>query len=163
MGNKFELVTNYTGDPVLPKRATKGSAGYDVFAPYDVSVYPNETEIVCTGIKAHIKQGEFLMLAPRSSLGITYDVTLANTIGIIDQDYYNNPTNEGEICVALKNLGGAPIFFEPGDKIAQLIFVRYDTTDDDDTDGTRIGGIGSTDSPSLTEAILKRKAETRYA
>lgn len=144
MGNTFEFVNNPIGNPKLPKRATKGSAGYDFYAPYGFSILPHETEIICSGIKAKIKPGEFLMVVPRSSLGIIHEIMLANTVGIIDEDYYNNEKNEGQICIALHNMGDEQVTFQEGDRLVQGIFVKYDVTDNDDAEGDRKGGIGST-------------------
>ena len=85
-----------------------------------------------------------LCMYPRSGLGFKYQVALANTTGIIDSDYYNNPDNEGEIFFQIINLSPIPIILKEGDCIGQGIIKRYETTEDDSASGTRIGGFGST-------------------
>jgi dUTP pyrophosphatase len=74
----------------LPKRATKGSAGYDVFAPFTFVLEPNEDITIPTGFKSHMQDGEVLFGFVRSSLGFKSYVRLANTTMVGDKDYYNN-------------------------------------------------------------------------
>ena len=142
---KFERVSTAPENTALPQRATKGSAGYDFFASHDYKILPGSEIMIKTGIKCQIDDGWMLQIYPRSSMGFKYNVRLANTVGIIDSDYYNNPTNEGEICIKLYNPCKYLIDLRKGSKFAQGIFVRYGLTDDDDADGERIGGMGSTD------------------
>ena len=87
---------------------------------------------------------EYLAILVRSSMGFKYNVRLCNQVGIVDSDYYNNPDNEGHIFVALKNEGDKVFKVEKGDRYAQGIFQKYLLTDDDDADGERTGGFGST-------------------
>ena len=89
-------------DIVLPMRATAGSAGYDFFAPFDITLKRNETVKIPTGIRVKIENGWFLSVYPRSGLGFKYRLQLDNTVGIIDSDYYNSD-NEGHIFVKITN------------------------------------------------------------
>lgn len=137
----------YAGDVKIPQRATKLSAGYDFYAPYGFTLYPNEWEKIDTGIKAYMQKGEVLLAFPRSSLGFKYFCRLANTIGVIDADYYDNPQNEGQISVELRNEGTAPFTIEKGQAIGQFIFVPFLLADGDSFErgADRNGGFGSTD------------------
>ncbi len=132
-------------DIKLPKRATKGSAGYDFFAPQDFSLKPGETIKVATGIRAKIDESWVLNIYPRSGLGFKYRLQLDNTVGIIDSDYYNS-SNEGHIMIKITNnsLEGKTVEVKGGTAFAQGIFLEYGITVDDDADGVRDGGFGST-------------------
>ena len=132
-------------DIVLPKRATKGSAGYDFFAPYDFSLCPGETIKIATGIRVRIDEGWFLGIFPRSSLGFKYRLQLDNTVGIIDSDYYN-ALNEGHIFIKLTNDShtGLTVSVKKGEAFAQGIFIPFGITIDDDACDERTGGMGST-------------------
>lgn len=129
---------------LLPKRATSGSAGYDFFAPKEYSLSPMETVKIPTGIRVKIDDGWVLKIYPRSSLGFKYRLSLDNTVGIIDSDYYY-AENEGHIFIKMTNCGDKPLIIEKGKAFAQGIFVEYGITVDDDCTTTRSGGIGSTD------------------
>lgn len=129
---------------VLPKRSTKASAGYDFYMPYDVVIEPNEEVVIKTGIKSYMNTGEVLLIFVRSSLGFKYNVRLKNQTGIIDSDYFDNPSNEGHIMVALKNEGSKPLELKTGDRFVQGVFINYLITDDDEATSSRVGGIGST-------------------
>ena len=132
----------------LPKRATKGSAGYDCYAPVDIYLGPGNDIKIPTGIKSYMRNGEMLMAVPRSGLGFKYYCRLANTIGIIDKDYYDNPDNEGHIFVKLRNEGNEPIIIKHGEAMCQFIFTPFLLADNDNfTEGNnRNGGFRSTDS-----------------
>ena len=134
---------NYDGI-ILPKRATSGSAGYDFFAPEEYLVKSGETITVPTGIRVKIDEGWVLKIYPRSSLGFKYRLTLNNTVGIIDSDYYYS-TNEGHIFIKLTNCGDKDLLIEKGKAFAQGVFVEYGITYDDDATAIRTGGLGSTD------------------
>lgn len=129
---------------IIPKRSTKGSCGYDFFTPHDVEIKPQTNAVIYTGIKAKMLENEFLLIAIRSSIGIKRNVTLANNVGIIDSDYYNNEDNEGHIMICLRNNSNEVVNFSKGDKIAQGIFLPYLICDDDCASVLRSGGIGST-------------------
>ncbi len=132
-------------DIKLPKRATTGSAGYDFFAPEEFSLKPGETIKVPTAIRAKIDEGWVLKIYPRSGLGFKYRLSLDNTVGIIDSDYYNS-SNEGHIMIKITNnsLEGKTVTVEKGTAFAQGIFLEYGICVDDDADGVRDGGFGST-------------------
>ena len=142
---QFERDSGADWDAVaLPKRATKGSAGYDFFAPGDIALAPGGTVSVPTGIRARIDPGWVLMLFPRSGLGFKYRLQLNNTVGVVDQDYFD-ALNEGHIFIKLHNAGDREIHIRAGEAFAQGVFLPYGVTDDDDVDAPRTGGFGSTD------------------
>ena len=129
----------------LPKRSTKSSAGYDFVAPVQIILHPHEhSPIIPTDIKARMGGDEFLACHIRSSLGMKKGISLTNTTGIIDSDYYSNPDNDGNICFQLKNNSEHTVIIQKGEKVFQGIFQKYLKTDSDDTVVERIGGIGST-------------------
>ena len=141
--NKSESKANYN-DVILPKRATKGSAGYDFFAPETFTLNPKETVKIATGIRAKINDGWVLMIFPRSGLGFKYRLTLDNTVGVIDSDYFN-AENEGHIFIKMTNCGEKPLTVEKGKAFAQGVFLPFGITVDDICDNARTGGLGSTD------------------
>jgi len=128
----------------LPKRATKGSAGYDFVSPIDFSLQPSESIKVPTGIRCRIDEGYVLQIYPRSSLGFKYQMSLMNTVGIIDSDYYN-ADNEGHIICAIVNKGDRELTVKKGDRFVQGIFVKYYLAQEEENDTLRHGGFGSTD------------------
>ena len=128
-----------------PTRGTKNSAGYDFYAPNEYTVRPNEIVKIWTDVKAYMQPNEFLMLDVRSSMGGKF--MLANTIGIIDSDYYGNVDNDGNIGFFLKNISEQTQLIRKGDRIGQGLFLKYLTTDNDNfISETRKGGHGSTDA-----------------
>lgn len=137
----------------LPVRSTENSAGYDFFSPIGFpNPIPADTPIIIpTGIKCnfsslpkHNDRGHFLALYPRSSMGFNYGMRLMNTVGIIDEDYYNNPGNEGHIMVAITALKDLPL--NMGTKFCQGIIQPYYKFEDEISPNTkRSGGMGSTD------------------
>ena len=129
----------------LPKRATTGSAGYDFFTPCDITLAPGETVKIPTGIRSWIENGWVLKLYPRSGLGFKFRLQLNNTVGIIDSDYYYSD-NEGHIFCRITNDSNEnkTVSLKCGDGFCQGIFVEYGITIDDDTNGVRNGGFGST-------------------
>ncbi|MCR5231585.1 MAG: dUTP diphosphatase [Acholeplasmatales bacterium] len=139
--NKEEIYDNIT----LPKRATKGSAGYDFFAPFDITLNPGETVKIPTGIRVYMEENYVLKLYPRSGLGFKYRLQLNNTVGIIDSDYYYSD-NEGHIFAKITNDSneGKTLTINKGTGFMQGIFVEYGITFDDDTTSIRNGGFGST-------------------
>jgi len=130
----------------LPCRATQGSAGYDFFSPISFKLKAGQAIKVPTCIKCNLNQGNVLMLFPRSSYGFKFRMQLDNTVGIIDQDYYNNESNEGHIFVKITNdsKNNKCLVVNKGDAFAQGIIVPFMTTDDDNVTTIRTGGIGST-------------------
>ena len=172
---RFELISSYANyTNLLPTRATKNSAGYDFYVAEDMIIpaFTNQfnflykmnerpltlTEIsfltkkfnckptlVPTGVKAYIPEGQYLQLSVRSSTPLKYWLVLANGVGIIDADYYNNPDNEGHIFFQIINLFPNDIQLNKDDKIGQGIFLSYYTAEGDLTAAARTGGFGSTE------------------
>lgn len=129
----------------LPKRATKGSAGYDFYTPVEITLNPGETTKIPTGIRAWMEDNWVLKVYPRSGLGFKFRLQLNNTVGIIDSDYYNSD-NEGHIFMKITNDSNEEKKLKvlAGEAFMQGIFVEYGITVDDDADGIRNGGLGST-------------------
>lgn len=129
----------------LPKRATKGSAGYDFFTPVNIVLNPGESLKVPTGIRVEMEDNWVLQLYPRSGLGFKFRLQLNNTVGIIDSDYFYSD-NEGHIFAKITNDSkeGKTLCVEKGTAFMQGIFLEYGITVDDETEGVRNGGFGST-------------------
>lgn len=142
--SKDEVVKIYESIQ-LPRRATSGSAGYDFFLPIDIVLQPKEIIKIPTGIRVEIAEGWVLQLFPRSSLGFKYRLQLNNTVGIIDSDYFYSD-NEGHMFMKLTNDSkeGKTLELGQGEGMVQGIFMQYGITEDDDADGVRNGGFGST-------------------
>lgn len=164
---KFEKVSKYD-EVIMPKRSTKFSAGYDICSSEDIIIpsiwrvvrddlsslpYEERKEavkelakptLVPTGIKVQMPRDNVLFLYNRSSNPVKRGLVLANSVGVIDSDYYNNPDNEGAIFGSFYNFGAADYKIKKGDKIMQGIFGEYLLTADDDAEGKREGGFGST-------------------
>lgn len=161
-------------DMLMPRRGTAASAGYDfvvaediVIPPYDILMEKlvDETEyrpltltemaaltkrtevkptLVSTGVKCFLPKDMYLELSVRSSTPLKHWLIIANSIGIIDADYYNNPDNEGEIFFQMINLSPFPIQLHKGDRIGQGILKTYELVENDMAEGVRQGGFGST-------------------
>ena len=129
----------------IPKRATKFSAGYDFYSPFDFTLRPGDTIKVPTGIRCGMNTDWVLMIYPRSGLGFKYKVRLDNTVGVVDADYYFSD-NEGHIFVKITNEGDQVVRIKQGDAFAQGIFMEYGITEDDCVEDARNGGLGSTDN-----------------
>ena len=129
----------------LPRRATAGSAGYDFFAPADITLAPGETIKIPTGVRVWMEPEWVLKCYPRSGLGFKYRLQLNNTVGIIDSDYYYSD-NEGHIFAKITNDSneGKAVELKAGEGFMQGIFVEYGITLDDDVTEIRNGGFGST-------------------
>lgn len=138
---------------ILPKRSTRKSAGYDFFSNEDVIIDAREEHKFYTNIKAYMLTGEVLKIYIRSSIAIKKNLQLKNQVGIIDQDYYNNPDNDGDIIICLRNTTTVPVEIKKGEKIAQGIFEQYLLADNDVTIALRLGGIGSTDIDTTSSLI----------
>lgn len=143
----------------LPSRSTLHSAGYDFYAPEDVTIPPSIKKVhrdgydtweigkpflVKTGVKAYMQDDEVLLLYNRSSNPNKKGLVVANGVGVVDSDYYNNPDNEGEIGFLFYNLGFEDIVIKKGEKIGQGVFQKYLLADGDEAEGDRNGGFGST-------------------
>lgn len=156
----------------LPARATKTSAGYDFFLPEDIEIPPQQTVLFPTDVKVKMPEGEMLMIVVRSSAGVKKGLMAANTVGIVDSDYYDNPDNEGNIHIALRNLLPAmelagyetvtladgrefnvPVIRDlkeantvrlcAGERVAQGIFIKVETAQGGSSEASRAGGFGS--------------------
>lgn len=149
MARFFEVVKDEfrknDGKIKLPTRATEHSAGYDFYSPVDAIIQPNESVMIFTDVKAHMYYDNALLLIPRSSMG-KHPVMIANTVGLIDSDYYSNESNDGNIGFRLLNLGDTPYEIKIGDRIGQGVFIKYGIVKDDGAAGTRVGGYGSTNA-----------------
>ena len=145
----FEVAKGFENEGInLPKRKTKYSAGYDIEAAEDV-VIPSfkkgmNPTLVKTGIKAYMQNDEYLMLCNRSSNPGKKGLILANSVGIVDADYYGNPDNDGLIMYAFYNFFAEDVQIKKGDVIGQAIFKKYEIIDSDNASGERVGGFGST-------------------
>ena len=129
----------------LPKRGSKGSAGYDICTPVDIVIPPyGISDAIQTDIKAYMPDDEVLLIVPRSSIGFKKGLMLINTVAVIDSDFYESPESDGNIGFKLKNLTDKEVVIKAGERIMQGIFKKYLVIDDDDTDTERVGGIGST-------------------
>lgn len=170
----FEVVSSYKDKNIsLPKRATKQSAGYDIESAEDITIpsiwktiyktffnYLGSDDkfdeykliltkalkpiLVSTGLKAYMQNGEALKLFNRSSNPLKLGLILSNGVGVVDQDYHNNPDNEGHIKAQFINFMPFDVNIKKGDRICQGIFEQYLLTDDDVAEGDRVGGHGST-------------------
>lgn len=145
----FEVAKGFEDKGInLPVRKTKYSAGYDVEAAED-TIVPTfkpgmKPTLVKTGIKSYMQENEYLMLANRSSNPGKKGLILANSIGIVDKDYYGNPDNDGHIMFAFYNIKDEDVEIKKGDCIGQAIFMPFLIADGDEADNIRTGGFGST-------------------
>lgn len=129
---------------VLPHRKTKGSAGHDFIAPFDIVIPPGRTIVIPSGIRCVIDSDYVLDLLPRSGQGFNYRLRLNNTVGIIDEDYYF-ADNEGHIMVKLSNEGHKTFKCEKGKAFCQGLFHEYFVAEgNENPEESRKGGIGST-------------------
>lgn len=129
---------------ILPKRQTVKASGYDFYSPYKVSIKANSIALIYTGVKVELNDDEYLSVYIRSSIAIKRGLTMANQVGIIDSDYYNNNSNDGHIIIAIRNNNNFDAVIEKGERFAQGIICKYYLMDDDEVTNTRDGGIGST-------------------
>lgn len=140
MTRYFEVAEGFNEeDVVLPTRQTTKSAGYDFTASEDVTIPVGQMRLVKTGVAAQMQDDEVLELFVRSSLAYKHQVTLQNSVGIIDRDFFPNP-----IGVLLRNEGEKPFVVKKGERIAQGLFKKYLKTTNDHVEAKRNGGFGST-------------------
>ncbi|WP_225666438.1 dUTP diphosphatase [Lactococcus garvieae] len=123
----------------IPERATKHSAGYDISASETVTIQPNEIKLVHTGLAAQMEHDDVMLLIDRSSNPKKQGFVLINSVGVIDSDYFPN-----EFMGMFMNITESPVSISKGQRIMQGVFVKYLTTDDDNANGERTGGFGST-------------------
>ena len=145
----FEIVKGYEDKDIhIPVRKTKYSAGYDVEAAEDVIIPPfkfgMKPTLIPTGLKAYCGPDEYFILVNRSS-GPKKVFIMSNSIGIVDADYYGNENNDGHFYFQYYNFKDEDLVIKKGDVIGQVIFQKYLTVDDDQAEGIRTGGFGSTD------------------
>lgn len=145
----FEIAKGFEDANInLPIRSTKNSAGYDIEAAEDCVIpafkLGQKPVLVKTGLKAYMQSDEVLILANRSSNPGKKGLILANSIGIVDSDYYGNPDNDGHIMFAFFNFKDEDVEIKKGDRIGQGMFQKYLVTDNDAAEGERTGGFGST-------------------
>lgn len=158
----FEIVSKFKNEDInLPVRKTNASAGYD-FEVAESLIVPSiwkilaekvfvgeatglKATLIPTGIKSYMLDDEYLQLSIRSGTALKTGLILANGVGIVDSDYYNNPDNEGHIMFPVHNLGFRDKLIKKGERIGQGLFLKYLKADGDTSDGIRTGGFGSTD------------------
>ena len=145
----FEIAKGFENKGInIPYRKTKYSAGYDIEAAED-TVIPSFKKgmaptLVKTGLKAYMQDDEVLMLYNRSSNPKRKGLILANSVGVVDKDYYGNTDNDGHFMFAFYNIKDEDVLIKKGEAIGQAIFQKYFVTDDDNAEGIRDGGFGST-------------------
>jgi dUTP pyrophosphatase len=145
----FEIAKGWEDKDIhLPVRKTSHSAGYDVEAAEDIviPVYKPgiKPTLIPTGLKAYCGADECYLLLNRSS-GPKKGFLMANSVGLIDSDYYGNPDNDGHFYFSYFNCSDHDIEVKKGDVIGQVVFIPYLICDGDQATGTRMGGFGSTD------------------
>ena len=145
----FEIAKGFEDKGInLPIRKTKYSAGYDIEAAEDCIIPAFKPgmapTLVKTGLKSYMSEGEYLMLCNRSSNPKKKGLILANSVGIVDADYYENPDNDGHIMFAFYNIKDVDVEIKKGDAIGQGIFQKYFVVDNEYAEGERLGGFGST-------------------
>ena len=146
----FEIAKGWENKNIhLPKRSTKYAAGYDVESAEDIVIpafKPGvKPTLIPTGLKAYMQDDEMLCLYNRSSNPKKKGLVLANSVGIVDKDYYGNVDNDGHIMYAMWNFKDEDVKVEKGERIGQAIFQKYLIADNDTADSERTGGFGSTD------------------
>ena len=145
----FEIAKGFENAGInLPIRKTKYSAGYDVEAAED-TIIPSfkkgtNPTLIKTGLKAYMADDEVLMLYNRSSNPKKKGLILANSVGVVDKDYYGNPDNDGHIMFAFYKRKEEDITIKKGEARGQAVFQKYLTVDEDEAEGKRVGGFGST-------------------
>lgn len=129
----------------IPTRATQNSAGYDIVTPFDIDLKPGESMKIPTGLRCKIDDGWFLTFLSRSGLGFKNHLRTANIIPVIDSDYYNSD-NEGHCWIKIVNEGDKDLHLDAGKAFCQGVFLPFGITYDDNADGVRNGGLGSTNA-----------------
>ncbi|MBR1414184.1 MAG: dUTP diphosphatase [Bacilli bacterium] len=146
----FEIAKGFEDKGInLPVRKTKHAAGYDIEAAED-TVIPKfvpgvKPVLVSTGVKAYMMDDEVLYLYNRSSNPKKKGLVLANSVGVVDADYYGNESNDGHIMFAFYNFFDEDVTIKKGEAIGQGVFAKYLITDNDEASAERTGGFGSTD------------------
>ena len=146
---RFEIAKGWEDKNInLPVRKTAKAAGYDIEAAEDIIIPRFELGIkptlIPTGLKAYCQPDECFLLLNRSS-GPKKGFLMANSVGLIDSDYYGNPDNDGQFYFSYFNCSDHDIEVKKGDIIGQVVFMKFLTVDNDNATGVRLGGFGSTD------------------
>lgn len=145
----FEIAKGFEDKGInMPVRKTKNAAGYDIEAAEDITI-PSfkkgmKPTLVKTGLKVYMQPDEVVYLYNRSSNPGKKGLIMANSVGVIDADYYGNPDNDGHFMFAFFNIKEEDIEIKKGDCIGQAIFQKFLKVDDDTAGGERMGGFGST-------------------
>ena len=145
----FEVAKGWEDKNInLPVRKTMHAAGYDFECAED-TIVPSfkpgmNPTLIPTGIKAYMLDDEVLYLYNRSSNPKKKGLILANSVGVVDKDYYGNPDNDGHIMFAFYNIKDEDVEIKKGETVGQAVFQKYLVVDDDNAEGTRLGGFGST-------------------
>lgn len=140
----FEPVLGAPSSTKLPVRGSEHAAGYDFYAPRDIIVPAHgKSDLIFFNVKAYMETDEVLYMRIRSGLGTKHELML-ETSGVIDADYYGNPTTDGNIATVFRNHGDSDYTIKKGERCCQGIFLKYLTVDNDKTLGSRRGGYGST-------------------
>ena len=151
MARGFKVAKGYEDKNInLPERKTASSAAYDLEAAED-TIIPSfkigqKPTLIPTGLKVYMESDEVLMLFPRSSGPKKQGIVFPHSSGIIDADYYENEDNDGHILIQCINIKDEDVLIKKGDRIAQGMFTKFLITDDDQADGHRKGGFGSTNN-----------------
>lgn len=141
---KFLPVKDAPADTKLPTRGTKYAAGYDFYAPHDIYIPAHGlSRLVHFNVKAIMPPNMYLDLKIRSGVSVKHGIML-HCSGVIDADFANNPDNDGNIGAMFINDSDVEFTFTKGERCMQGVFLKYYTTDDDNADGERGGGYGST-------------------
>lgn len=142
---ELKILDPRVGDSIpLPHYATEGSAGLDMRACIDepIAVSPGETVLVPTGLAIHICDADLAaVLLPRSGLGHKHGLVLGNLTGLIDSDY------QGQVFISCWNRGSKAYEIQPGERIAQMVFVpveqvQFDVVEEFDDSVRGDGGFG---------------------
>ena len=150
-GDKWndEEIRGFYDNIKLPKRATRGSAGYDFYSPIPFSLHCWDDVKIPTGVRVLVADGWFLSCLPRSGMGFKHYLRLSNTLGVIDSDYAFS-SNEGHIFAKIRvENDRRQLEIQAGDSFMQAIFLPYGITEDDNAEGIRDGGFGSTDNQTV--------------
>ncbi len=139
----FKTVSGVS-DIRLPERGTEFSAGYDFFACSDTKILPHRIVVVWIGVKAFMPKDEVLLVFNRSSNALKKGLMLANGVGVVDSDYYENKDNDGNIGFSFYNFTDEIVMIKKGEKLGQAIFTKFFFADNDTHGGKRVGGYGST-------------------
>ncbi len=130
---------------IIPSYATEGSSGMDIsaFLPEPVTLMPGKRALIPSGISIELPEGFEAQIRARSGLAVKYGIGLVNGVGTIDSDY------RGEIKVPVINWGDEPFVIKDGDRIAQMVIVRYEKAEIEESDrlshtGRGEGGFGHT-------------------